>query len=97
LRREQLDVTVEYIQLSFRASVQARFSRVVAEQALNKTGTSSIRKVATFGLNQAILTALQRNPNLLPAEQEIQRTKGIVLEIREQALPHITATAESSD
>jgi outer membrane protein TolC len=47
--------------------------------------------VPRFTLNQAILTALQRNPDILRAEQEIKRTKGIVIEIRAQALPHITA------
>src|SRR5438477_1498647 len=52
--------------------------------------TSSARSVPTFTLDQAILTALQRNPALLNAEQEIKRTKGVIIEIRAQALPHIT-------
>src|SRR5438094_3086550 len=52
--------------------------------------TSSSRRVPTFTLDQAILTALQRNPTLLIAEQEIKRTKGVIIEIRAQALPHIT-------
>src|SRR5213595_1601529 len=52
--------------------------------------TSSARSVPTFTLDQAILTALQRNPALLNAEQEIKRTKGVMIEIRAQALPHIT-------
>jgi outer membrane protein TolC len=54
------------------------------------SGTSSSRKVPTFTLDQAILTALQRNPTLLIAEQEIKRTKGVIIQIRAQALPHIT-------
>src|SRR5881398_2695495 len=54
--------------------------------------TSSARSVPTFTLDQAILTALQRNPALLNAEQEIKRTKGVIIEIRAQALPHITPT-----
>jgi outer membrane protein TolC len=54
-------------------------------------GTSSSRKVPTFTLDQAILTALQRNPTLLIAEQEIKRTKGVIIQIRAQALPHINA------
>src|SRR6266702_1866264 len=53
-------------------------------------GTSSSRKVPTFTLDQAILTALQRNPTLLIAEKEIKRTKGVIIQIRAQALPHIT-------
>lgn len=56
-------------------------------------GTSaSAGSVRRFTLNQAILTALQRNPTLLIAEQEIKRTKGVIIEIRAQALPHITAS-----
>src|SRR5207253_6679905 len=54
--------------------------------------TSSARSVPTFTLDQAILTALQRNPALLNAEQEIKRTKGVIIQIRAQALPHITPT-----
>jgi outer membrane protein TolC len=53
-------------------------------------GTSSSGKVPTFTLNQAILTALQRNPTLLNAEQEIKRTKGVIIQVRAQALPQIT-------
>jgi outer membrane protein TolC len=61
--------------------------------------TSSSRKVPTFTLDQAILTALQRNPTLLIAEQEIKRTKGVIIQVRAQALPHITprATFEWTD
>jgi len=54
------------------------------------SGTSSSRKVPTFTLDQAILTALQRNPTLLIAEQEIKRTLGVIIQIRAQALPNIT-------
>src|SRR6266567_540838 len=56
-----------------------------------RSETSSSRKVPTFTLDQAILTALQRNPTLLIAEQEIKRTKGVIIQVRAQALPHITA------
>ena len=47
----------------------------------------------TFTLNQAILTAVQRNPTLLNAEQEIKRTKGVIIQVRAQALPQINANA----
>src|SRR5438128_2120462 len=56
-------------------------------------GTSSSGKVPTFALDQAILTALQRNPTLLNAEQEIKRTKGVIIQVRAQALPQINASA----
>jgi outer membrane protein TolC len=45
-----------------------------------------------FTLNEAILTALQRNPTLLIAEQEIKRTQGVIIQIRAQMLPHINAS-----
>jgi outer membrane protein TolC len=57
-------------------------------------GTSSSGKVPTFTLDQAILTALQRNPTLLNAEQEIKRTKGVIIQVRAQALPQVNANAE---
>ena len=47
----------------------------------------------TFTLDQAILTALQRNPTLLNAEQEIKRTRGVIIQVRAQALPQINANA----
>ena len=56
-------------------------------------GTSSSGKVPTFTLDQAILTALQRNPTLLNAEQEIKRTKGVIIQVRAQALPQINVNA----
>ena len=55
--------------------------------------TVSGGRVPTFTLNQAILTALQRNPTLLNAEQEIKRTKGVIIQVRAQALPQINANA----
>src|SRR5881398_2811677 len=45
-----------------------------------------------FTLNEAILTALQRNPTLLIAEQEIKRTQGVIIQIRAEILPHINAS-----
>jgi outer membrane protein TolC len=57
-------------------------------------GTSSSGKVPTFTLEQAVLTALQRNPTLLNAEQEIKRTKGVIIQVRAQALPNIGSSAE---
>jgi outer membrane protein len=61
------------------------------------TGTGSrgnAGRVPTFTLDQAILTALQQNPTLLNAEQEIKRTKGVIIQVRAQALPQINANAE---
>src|SRR5881275_1705305 len=55
-------------------------------------GTSSSGKIPTFTLDQAILTALQRNPTLLIAEKEIRRTQGVIIQVRAQALPQVTAS-----
>ena len=53
----------------------------------SRTGTGSVGRVPTFTLDQAILTALQQNPTLLNAEQEIKRTKGVIIQVRAQVLP----------
>lgn len=46
-----------------------------------------------FTLNQAIETALQQNPDIMRARQEIERTKGLVVEVRSQAVPQANANA----
>ena len=66
---------------------------ILAGWTLGGTETSSGGNVPAFTLNQAILTSLQRNPDILRAEQEIKRTKGVIIEIRAQVLPHVTAAA----
>jgi outer membrane protein TolC len=60
----------------------------------SRTGTGSAGRIPTFTLDQAILTALQQNPTLLNAEQEIKRTKGVIIQVRAQALPQVNARAE---
>ncbi|MEP7016127.1 MAG: TolC family protein [Verrucomicrobiota bacterium] len=42
-----------------------------------------------FNLDKAVLTALQQNPDILRAKEEIERTKGVILEIAAAALPHV--------
>ena len=59
----------------------------------SRSGTISGGKVPTFTLDQAILTALQRNPTLLNAEQEIKRTRGVIIQVRAQVLPQVNARA----
>src|SRR5215468_7915384 len=59
----------------------------------SRTQTISGGAVPTFTLDQAILTAVQRNPTLLNAEQEIKRSRGVIIQVRAQALPQITANA----
>jgi outer membrane protein len=62
-------------------------------ETTSRTRRISEAAVPTFTLQQAILTALQRNPTLLNAEQEIKRTRGVIIQVRAQALPQITANA----
>src|SRR5215831_6414202 len=62
-------------------------------ETTSRTRTISGGAVPTFTLNQAILTALQRNPTLLNAEQEIKRSRGVIIQVRAQALPQINANA----
>src|SRR5215468_10651758 len=62
-------------------------------ESTSRTRTISGGAVPTFTLDQAILTAVQRNPTLLNAEQEIKRSRGVIIQVRAQALPQITANA----
>jgi outer membrane protein TolC len=62
--------------------------------ATSRTTTTSTSSSRTFTLDRAILTALQRNPDILRAKQEIERTKGVILEIGAQALPHVNPRAD---
>ncbi len=58
---------------------------------------NSRSEVPRFTLDQAILTALQRNPDIMRARQEIERTKGLYLEVRAAVLPQIAATGAFAD
>ena len=53
--------------------------------------------VPRYTLDQAVLTALQRNPEILRAKQEIERTKGLYLELRAEIFPRIDQTAGISN
>lgn len=62
-------------------------------KASRSSSSSEIGGLRQFTLEHAILTALQQNPDVLKAKQELERSKGVVLEISAQALPHITPDA----
>ncbi len=64
---------------------------ILAQLSFGGSGTSYAQKVPTFTLDQAIVTALQRNPVLLNGEQEIKRTRGVIIQVRAQVLPQVTA------
>ena len=48
--------------------------------------------VPRYTLDQAVLTALQRNADIQKARQEIERTKGLYIQVRADILPKIEAT-----
>ncbi|MBV9009192.1 MAG: TolC family protein [Verrucomicrobia bacterium] len=50
-----------------------------------------------FTLDEAVITALQQNPSILTARQEIERTKGLYIEMRAAILPQVNASATFSD
>jgi outer membrane protein TolC len=58
--------------------------------------TYSGRGPRVFTLEKAILTAIQQNPDVLRARQEIERAKGVVIQVRAQALPRVRATGDVS-
>jgi outer membrane protein TolC len=72
-------------------AVAAICSTVYAGTTRSRERTDSSPRI--FTLTEAVETALQRNPNILRARQEIERTKGLQIEVRAQALPHLDATA----
>jgi outer membrane protein TolC len=54
-------------------------------------------QVPRFTLEQAILTALRQNPTIQIARQEIERTKGLYIQMRAEILPQINMTGTFSD
>jgi outer membrane protein len=50
--------------------------------------------VPRFTLDQAVLTAMQRNADIQKARQEIERTKGLYIQVRAEILPQINMTGQ---
>jgi len=70
----------------------------LANFALAGSDASGARSgVPRFTLNQAILTALRQNPTIQIARQEIERTKGLYIQVRAEALPQIGSTGQFQD
>ncbi len=53
--------------------------------------------VPRFTLNEAILTALRQNPTIQIARQDIERTKGLYIQMRAAALPQINIMGTFAD
>src|SRR6266436_5190276 len=77
------------------------FAFVLADGLFAGSDTRQVRSVRSavrrFTLNQAILTALQQNPTIQIARQEIERTKGLYIQMRAEALPQIGSTGTFQD
>ena len=73
---------------------------LVPQRLLAGTAVQEVRTARTavprFTLEEAILTALQRNPQIQRARQEIERAKGVYLEVRADALPRVDASGQST-
>jgi outer membrane protein len=53
--------------------------------------------IPRFTLDQAILTALQRNADIQKARQEIERTKGLYIQVRAEVLPKIELNTQTQN
>lgn len=53
------------------------------------THSHAVRTTRDITLDDAVAIALRQNPDILRALQEIQRTRGLIIEVRAQALPNI--------
>lgn len=63
----------------------------------NGSFTVNSHGIPRFTLNEAILTALRQNPTIQIARQEIERTKGLYIQMRAEALPQIVSTGQFQD
>ena len=83
----------------FAAATLTTLSSVRAGEttATTETYTETRPGIPRFTLDQAILTALQRNPDILRARQDIERTKGLYIEMRAAILPQVNATGQFQD
>ncbi len=59
--------------------------------------TKASAGIPRFTLDQAILTGLQRNPDIMRAREDIERTKGLYIEMRAAILPQLGATGQFQD
>jgi outer membrane protein TolC len=67
---------------------------VAGTDVLVETRTYARSAIPRFTLEQAVLTALQRNPTIQIARQDIERTKGLYISMRAEILPRIDLTTQ---
>ena len=94
MRRSLLPVLIGTTVLLL-VAVGGMFAGSETRQSVDVTNGNA--RVPTFTLNEAILTALRQNPTIQIARQEIERTKGLYIEMRAQILPRIDMIGEFMD
>jgi outer membrane protein len=68
-----------------------------ATATTTETYVDSRAGIPRFTLDQAILTALQRNPSIMRAREDIERTKGLYIQMRAAILPRLDANSQLTD
>ena len=74
-----------------RSCFSARSPWPPAPERGSETATTS-SSAPRFTLRQAVERAFQNNPAVLTARQEIRRTKGVQIQVRAEAIPHLDAS-----
>src|ERR1700681_218098 len=82
--------------LAMAGSNETGSSQTTRTRTTVTTGLIGSRPPRKFTIDQAIVTGIKQNPDLLRAKEEIERTKGVVLEISALALPHVIPTSNLS-
>ncbi len=75
-----------------RALLAAAFAFLPLANAAEPAGKTTMA-IGQLSLERAVTIAIQQNPDVLRAKQEIERTRGQVLEVRAQALPRVAVNA----
>src|ERR1700730_11089066 len=77
--------------LAFTGEAETEVSSTTSRTSSTSTTLGFLR---TFTIDEAVQTALQQNPDILRARQEIRRTKGFFIEVLAQVVPHIVGTGQ---
>lgn len=75
-----------------RAFLAVAFAFLPLANAAEPVGKTALVS-GELSLERAVTIAIQQNPDVLRAKQEIERTRGQVLEVRAQALPRVAINA----
>jgi outer membrane protein TolC len=75
------------------AAISVAFLCVFSEARGSNSGRVTHIFDGDMNLDQAVQLALKQNPDVLRALQQIERTRGQVIEVRSQGLPHVILNA----